>query len=369
MISQPVFTVSDFIAACNQVLEVAIGTVTIEGELANFKISKNKWIFFDLKDEFSSLRFFGTVYNLPGPLEEGMKLSVTGTASLHHKFGFSISIKNIKLAGTGTIKKAFKLLEEKLKTEGLFDQSRKRLLPKAPQSIGVISSSESAGFADFIKIMNERWGGVQVKLYDVLVQGIDAPAQIIEAVEYFNRYEPDIEVLVLIRGGGSADDLQAFNNESVVRAVAGSRLPTLVAIGHETDVSLAELVADLRASTPSNASQLLFLDRNSELGRLTEARQVMQRVMKSKFKLARYGLLNIKDELRVTLNTKLTNIRNDLLQRKSRIELLSPSAVLKRGYVFIKQNNKIVKKSTNLDTSIGAEIVFFDNKVNVNFKN
>ncbi|HEU4606940.1 MAG TPA: exodeoxyribonuclease VII large subunit, partial [Chitinophagaceae bacterium] len=263
-----VLTVSDFVAVLNQTLEYAYPSVIIEGELVNFRISKNKWVYFDLKDEFSSVKFFATVYQLPGPLEDGLMLQVRGVPRLHQQFGFSVNVQSIRPVGEGSLQKAAALLEAKLSAEGLFDPDRKRSLPYPPERIGLITSGESAAYHDFIKILNARWVGVNVELADVQVQGEQAPSQIIAALDYFNSEGEPVDAVVITRGGGSADDLAAFSTEQVTRAVAGSRIPTLVAIGHEVDISLAEMAADKRASTPSNAAEMLVPDKKSELIRL-----------------------------------------------------------------------------------------------------
>ena len=261
-------TVSEFVAVLNQTLEFAYPNVTVSGELANFRVSKNRWVYFDLKDEESSVKFFGTIYQLPGPLEDGMMLAVSGMPRLHPLYGFSVNVVSIRPVGEGSIKKAAKLLEAKLAGEGLFDLERKRPLPYPPTHIGLITSAESAAYRDFVKVLGARWGGIKISLIDVQVQGEVSPAQLVAAIEQFNQAAEPPEVLVVTRGGGSAEDLQAFSTEQVTRAVAASRIPTLVAIGHEVDISLAELAADQRASTPSNAAELLVPDRRAVLAGL-----------------------------------------------------------------------------------------------------
>jgi exodeoxyribonuclease VII large subunit len=155
-------SVSQFVALHNHVLEYTMPTVTIIGELSSFRVSKNRWVYFDLKDDEASVKFFGTVYQLTGPLEDGMMLRVQGTPRVHPQFGFSITVTSIQLAGEGTIRRAFDLLQQKLAGEGLFDQARKRELPYPPERIGVIASKESAAYADFMKILSARWGGVDI---------------------------------------------------------------------------------------------------------------------------------------------------------------------------------------------------------------
>lgn len=241
-----VFTPTDFVAVFNQTIEHVYPVVTIEGELANFKVSRNAWVYFDIKDDLASIKFFGSVYSLPGPLEDGLKLRVVGAPRLHPQFGFSITFQSIQPVGEGAVKKAADLLRDKLEAEGLFAPERKRPLPEIPRRIGLVTAEASAACADFIKILGERWGGLEILLVDVLVQGAEAPIQITSAMKHFEQLSPLADVIVLTRGGGSAEDLAAFNDERVVRAIAGSRTPTLVAIGHEVDVSLAELAADRR---------------------------------------------------------------------------------------------------------------------------
>jgi len=349
------FGVSDFVALVNQTFEYAYTSVSIVGELANYKISKNRWVYFDLKDEHSSIKFFGTVYMLPGPLEEGMILQVSGTPRLHNKFGFSVNIRAIKPVGEGSIKKASDLLKEKLSKEGLFDESRKRTLPYPPSKIGLITSKESAAYHDFIKVLNERWGGVEVFHADVQVQGASAPQQIISALDYFNTSSDPVDVLVITRGGGSIDDLSAFSTEQVTRAVAGSRIPTLVAIGHEVDISLAELVADKRASTPSNASELLVPERHSQ-------QQMVSKTMDQIHSLTRQ-VFNTEDEARLGSIKTL----NDLMSRKydeavvglksdlAILNILNPINVLNRGYAIVRNESSEIIDSIQ-KVSEGEEI-------------
>lgn len=345
MNKQPIYSVSDFVAVCNQVLDLSFGLTQIVGELANFKISKNRWVYFDLKDENSSVRFFGTVYHLPGPLEDGMVLMVTGLPQLHPRFGFSITVQSIQLSGEGTIKKASKLLEQKLSKEGLFDAERKRALPYPPESIGLITSGESAAYADFIKVLNMRWPGTHIMHVDVQVQGEDAPSQITSAIQYFNSHADQPDVLVVIRGGGSADDLQVFSTESVTRAVASSRIPTLVAIGHEVDITLAELAADVRASTPSNAAELLVPDKINVRETLETMRAGAEESILKRVGLYRQGLSDIAVKGIDLLELKLKHAKQVVMYSKAATQALSPDRVLKRGYAIVRKNGKVVTSS------------------------
>ncbi|CAN5385209.1 exodeoxyribonuclease VII large subunit [soil metagenome] len=358
-------TPSDFVALLNQTLEFAYPSVIIEGELSNFRVSKNRWVYFDIKDELASVKFFGTVYNLPGPLEDGMVLRVTGTPRLHPLYGFSVSVQSIALSGEGTIKKAFDLLLQKLTTEGLFELSRKRELPYPPQHIGLITSGESAAYADFVKILGARWGGIRIDHADVQVQGEPAAGQIVRAIEHFNSLGEPPEVLVIIRGGGSADDLQTFNTEIVTRAVAASRIPTIVAIGHEIDTSLAELAADLRASTPSNAAELLTPDRGHLLAELGSLRHEIGRLLSVSVQAEKKDLSDRRDDLKHSVEQLLGRHKDELKYALKLLELLNPQNILKRGYAIVKKGKVVIRSVTQVKTGDNYEILISDGKINV----
>ncbi len=332
MNDQLVFSVSDFVAVFNQTVEYAYPLVTVQGELANFRVSKNKWVYFDLKDEFASLKFFGTVYQLPGPLEDGLLMEVSGQPRLHPLYGFSITIQALRPVGDGSLKRAAALLEAKLRQEGLFDESRKRSLPYPPRRVGLITSHESAAYHDFIKVLNSRWGGLEIVHHDVQVQGQLAPEQLVGALEYFNTHDDPVDVIVMTRGGGSAEDLVAFSTEQLTRAVAASRTPILVAIGHEVDVSLAELAADQRASTPSNAAELLVPDRRSELERLAHRRQSLFDLIDQSHQTQILRQKEALASLNQSMLAVLTAHQQELVRRKQLLAALNPEAILKRGY-------------------------------------
>lgn len=337
------FTPAEFVAVLNQTLEFSYPSIVIEGELSGFRVSKNRWVYFDLKDDEASVSFFGSVYMLPGPLQDGLMVRVVGAPRLHNRFGFSINMRSIQPVGAGSLKKAADLLAKKLAAEGLFDPDRKRPLPYAPEKIGLITAKSSAASADFIKILDERWGGVQVSLADVYVQGDRAPGQIVAAIEHFNQLSDIPEVLVITRGGGSADDLAAFSDERVVRAIVASRVPTLVAIGHEVDVSLAELAADQRASTPSNAAQLLVPDKHHELVNLKSQKDTLGRILGNVHESEGIHLKNLKSSL-AGLLTGLLSAEQERLAAWRRLALLyDPLNVLKRGYALISKAATHVK--------------------------
>jgi len=339
----PVLGVSDFVSVVNQAFELAFPVVGIVGELSNFKVSKNRWVYFDLKDDESSVRCFGTVYMLPGPLEDGMLVELRGSPKLHQQFGFSFNIQSIRPAGEGSLRKASQLLLAKLTAEGLFDDDRKRALPYPPQRIGLITSGESAAYADFVKILQARWGGVEITLADVQVQGERAPAQLVSALQWFSEQADPPEVLVMVRGGGSADDLAAFSTEQVVRAVAASRVSTLVAIGHEVDVSLAELAADQRASTPSNAAELLVPDKREVITRLREQREGWSDDLFAKIDDERIVLDDIRQDLNLRLDSLVSGRRTELAHVRRLAEALNPGLALKRGFAIVRKDGAAVR--------------------------
>lgn len=352
--------VSEFVALLNQTLDIVYPSVTITGELANLRVSKGKWLYFDLKDDAASVKFFGTIYNLPGPLEDGMLLKVRGAPRLHHLYGFSVNVQSIQPAGEGSIKKAAQLLEAKLMAEGLFDEARKRTLPYPPERIGLITSRQAAAYADFTKILNARWGGLEVILADVQVQGEPAVEQIVRAVESFNALAEPPDVLVMIRGGGSPEDLAAFSSEQVTRAVAASRVPTMVAIGHESDISLAELAADRRASTPSNAAELLVPDKKQLKAVLKEHNRSLSQGVQKHLHGARQELRHAGAQLAQAAAAALKHQRVHLYGQLQLLNALSPAAVLNRGYAIVRRGDSIVRGAAGLSAGDIVNIELID---------
>lgn len=353
-------SVSDFVGLLNQTLELAYPNVVIVGELANFRVSKNRWVYFDLKDEYASVKFFGSVYQLPGPLEDGMMLQVRGNPRLHPLYGFSVTFQTIQPVGEGSLKKAAALLEAKLRAEGLFDESRKRALPYPPRRIGLIASAQSAAYADFIKIIDERWGGVAIDLADVQVQGDAAVGQIVRAIEYFNSHAEPPEVLVITRGGGSPEDLAAFSTEQVTRAVAASRIPTIVAIGHEVDLSLAELAADQRASTPSNAAQLLVPDKRQEQHRVDVWRTQLGQLLSGQVVQAHNDLKSTKQQLDERIQSLLRTQTDSLKLKQQLLRAFNPERTLERGYAIVTAAGKAVKSANQLKKGDAVTLRFKD---------
>jgi exodeoxyribonuclease VII large subunit len=351
---QPLYSVSDFIAVINQTFEYAYPSVEVEGEIASFKVNQEKFVFFNIKDSTGSIGCFMTIWQLRVPIEDGMKVIVSAVPKLTQWGKFSLTVKSIRPSGEGALKKSFELLKVKLEKEGLFASERKRLLPTLPRHIAVISSTGAAGYADFIKILNDRWGGLRVDVANVQVQGQGSSDQIIRAIEYFNQQETLPEVIVIIRGGGSADDLSTFNDEPLVRAIAGSRISTLVGVGHETDQSLSDMAADVRAATPSNAAQILVPDKN-EMIRVVKSQiyslipRIIQNIDKHKTEVNN-RLINITEKLDLAVDRQIvyvSNLKNILTQ-------LDPNRVLDRGYAIIRG---VIKKGLKIEIETNKVIL------------
>jgi exodeoxyribonuclease VII large subunit len=355
--------VSEFVDLLNQTLEFAYPSVIIIGELSDFKISKQKWIYFDLKDNQAKVRFFGTVYHLPGPLKDGLMLKVRAIPHLHPQYGFSLNVQHIALSGEGSIKQASELLKAQLLAEGLFALERKRTLPYPPDRIGLITSAESAAYSDFLKIVNQRWGGMEIILNNVQVQGEPAIDQIIKAITKFNQMAEPPDVLVITRGGGSIDDLQIFNHELVTRSIAGSRIPTLVAIGHEQDVSLAELAADQRASTPSNAAELLVPDKKNIISQLKMTSQQMNTYLNHTLQMLKLNVTEYKKYLQTGISQNITQYRNYLQNRSEKMNLLDPQAILSRGYAIVYRQKLIIRRASEFGKQDLINVQFSDGSI------
>lgn len=362
----PRFTPSTLIAAMNQTLEYAYEGTLLVGEVASYKVNQGKWVFFDLKDEESSISCFMSIYQLRVPLEDGMKIVVRGVPKVTKWGKFSFTVSAIKPVGDGSIKKAFELLKKKLSDEGLFAPEKKRELPKDLTKLGVISSTGAAGYADFIKILNARWGGIHVQVAHTQVQGMDAPDQIIRALKYFNEHS-EVQVIAILRGGGSADDLSCFNDEELVRAIAASKIPVITGIGHEVDESLADLAADVRASTPSNAAEMLTPDREAVGYTVDMSVSRAESIIYNKSDAALEKVDRPFDNIRRFIKQKIDFYHNMLFQKVKILEALNPEKVLQQGYAILsgKVSPGSVVNITTYDKEITAEVKEIHERKNV----
>ena len=330
------YTVSELIDHCNFALDRELGNVLVEGEVASFKINQGKWVFFDLKDAdgVSTISCFLPLSSLGVALSDGLKVRLRARPSLTKKGRFSLTVRSILPVGEGSIKKTFELLKRKLTAEGLFDPARKRPLPTPLSRLGVISSTAAAGYRDFLKILDNRWGGLQLFTVNTQVQGLSAADQIIAALNLLNQ-RSDLDAIVIIRGGGSADDLAVFNDERLVRAIAASRLPVVTGIGHEVDETLADLAADLRASTPSNAAERLTSDRQAVRQQLTRTLAYLpERILTAIDQAHRttdQSLLSAQQ----AITSQLALLSQRLADLRRLLASLNPEQVLRQGYAIL----------------------------------
>lgn len=371
----PVYSVSQFIAEVNSII---VGQFTVEGEVSQFKISQGKFVFFDLKDATGLLSCFVMLFKLKVPLEDGMKIRVTGFSRVREQTGrFGFSVEQVELVGDGALKRAYEMLKKKLLEEGLFDAARKRSIPKIPKRIGVIASGDSAAFGDFKRIISNRWAGVEVTLRNVAVQGESAVQDIVTAFQDFNAVFDQFDVLVLIRGGGSLEDLAAFNSEDVARAVYGSRIPVVCGVGHERDESLADFVADVRASTPSNAAEIVVPEKRDFITGLNFELEHMENQLRHNLIVKRQAtqslfyrmqsrleapLVRVRQTITsfqqcgTTLDRQLSKYKDFVVGAERLFKNVDPRQVLKRGYSLTRNSNgAIVRSSEDLD--LGEKIV------------
>lgn len=403
------FSVTEFVEYIN--LALGQRRVSVEGEISGYHLNQGKWVFFDLKDKESSIGCFAVLWNLHTTLEDGMQVVVHGVPRIYGRSGkFSIMVDSVELRGEGALRRAFELTRKKLEQEGLFDAARKRPLQKFPEKIGVIASRESAAYSDFMRIVNQRWGGLGVYLYHVQVQGARAVDDITRAFEWFNTVgvEEGVQSLALIRGGGSLEDLQAFNSESVARAVFGSRIPVVCGVGHERDESLADYAADVRAATPTHAASIVVPDRDellavvnddasslvrsidytlewhthgigthlstltSSLHRYSTQFQELSSVLLRAHERILHTVMSMKDVCSMRA-TRLHNALQKSMEQKNvtlsffdrSLAHMNPLTVLKRGYTITRRKGDIVTRREGVQTYDALSIEFVDGTIDV----
>lgn len=348
-------------------------SVSIIGEISNLKVHfASGHIYFSLKDDDSVLKcvmFRPSVAKLAFVPEGGMKVIVKGRISVFTRDGqYQLYAEEMEPDGIGGKYLAFEQLKKKLEGEGLFDASKKRPLPPMPKTIGVITSASGAAFQDILNVLRRRYPIGQVLLYPASVQGTDAPASLLAGVKWFGTHKDMADVLIIGRGGGSFEDLNAFNDETLCRAIALSPIPVISAVGHETDYTICDFVSDRRAPTPSAAAELAVPDvialsdsvtamqnrmrfaLDTRLQRLTEQVRVCSesRMLSSPMeaileKEKRFGQIN--DRFQLTKGRLITDKSAKLSAVTAKLEALSPLAVLGRGYaaVFDDQNHVVTK--------------------------
>lgn len=325
---QPVFQVSEFIETINQHLSI-LGEVTVEGEISQIRIRSGRLIFMTIADEHSSIDVFSLTHIVRNikQLEEGMLVHVHGTAGLYKTSGrFRLFASQITPHGEGALQIAFDKLKKQLESEGLFDPSHKRPLPEWPQKIGLITAKDSSAYHDVIKILKARMGGLTIKHLPVNVQGYQALPTIKKAFKYINQHPQQFDLIIMARGGGSLEDLAAFNDEQIVRAVFSSKIPIISAIGHEDNWSLTDFVADIRASTPSNAAEIAVQDKHQVILRIDDSNHRIKTTLDNQISQYQHhvnrSLLTIKSHLNRTIhhiNTQVNSIFHHLSNQQTLI--------------------------------------------------
>ena len=365
--------------------------VWIKGEISNFKNHYSTGhLYFSLKDDGGILRavmFRSYAQKVPFVPRDGMKVLVHGRISAFVRDGqYQIYVDEMLPDGVGALHLAFEQLKQKLAAQGLFDEARKKPLPKYPMRIGIVTSPTGAAIRDMLNILGRRFPCAEIKLYPAQVQGADAPPQLIRGIQYFNESH-SVDVIIIGRGGGSIEDLWAFNDEGLALCVAASHLPVISAVGHESDFTICDFVADKRAPTPSAAAELAVPDRNELLRGLNGvsgklASFVLQKIQANRNNLKylresgvlssaapllnekRMGLLYAARLLDGEINNTKNRASSDFSAMAARLEALSPLSVLSRGYsVVADTNGNAIRSVSNVSVGDGITVRVSDGTV------
>ena len=382
-----VLKVKDLARLARGVLERNFSAVIVEGEVSNFKRHMpSGHLYFTLKDDEAQVRVVmwrSDAARVSFDVTDGMKILVKGRVSLYEPRGdFQLYAVNLMPAGQGALQLAFEQLKKKLEDEGLFSEEHKKPIPEFPSRIGVVTSLEGAAVRDIISIINRRFPVVELVIYPVKVQGDGAAEEISNAIRGFNKLS-NVDVLIVGRGGGSLEDLWAFNEEVVARSIYDSRIPVISAVGHQIDFTISDFVADIRAATPSAAAELVVPDRlEVAAGIQSIARQIgraigqnLDRLTLELDKLSHHYALRqpmslvdqktqMVDELARRLESESSHYLETLKQRLSSIDshlnALNPTAVLRRGYAMVESARGIISSVHNIDTGEAATVRLHD---------
>jgi exodeoxyribonuclease VII large subunit len=359
MHNNPIFTVTELNQASKHLLESSFPSILVEGEISNLARPRSGHIYFSLKDEKSQIRcamFRMHASKVNFALEDGAHVQLKARVSIYPDRGdYQLIVSNLELVGDGLLKKAYEQLIKKLAAEGLFQQQHKQAIPELPSKIGVITSPTGAAVRDILTVLKRRFPSIPVIIYPTKVQGVDAKNEIVNAINIANKHN-SCDVLLLSRGGGSLEDLWPFNEEIVAKAIFESALPIVSGVGHEVDTTISDLVADLRAATPSAAAELVSPDREAILSAVYKHQQsfifninkhieyLAQKVdwLSKRIKHPLEKIKHLKQQ-RLMLTEKLNNIiKVYLTDKRNRLNLLvktldtiSPLATLSRGYSIV----------------------------------
>lgn len=391
MVSSKAITVSELNSYIKFLLDSDsnLQNIFVCGEISNFKRHYSGHLYFSLKDEKSVVRavmFAGNAKSVAFDIADGMSVIVKGSISNYTVSGqYQIYVRDIQPHGEGTVYLAFEKLKAKLLSEGLFDESLKKPIPKYPNRIGVVTSRTGAVIHDIKTVMGRRYPLCEIALYPVEVQGDKAPAQIVKGINYFNK-QCSVDAIIIGRGGGSLEELFAFNNENVARAVFASLVPTISAVGHETDFTICDFVADKRAATPSAAAEIAVPNKDVIYSYIEIARDKIIRIAKnnldslrSRAKLLENNLKSISPKFKIeSYERKLgyakeklfINFKNHLLKNENKYSLLkkslnmcSPEGILRKGYAVVSKNGISIKDTRQIKENTEVEITFLNGKV------
>ena len=355
--------------------DALLSGIAVRGEISNYKVYPSGHHYFTLKDEASALKcvmFKGNAMRLRFRPDNGVKVIAMGKISVYPRDGvYQLYCTAMAMDGIGDLYAAFEELKRKLAAQGLFDQAHKKPLPKYPGTIGIVTSSAGAAIHDMLRILRKRYPLTQVRLLPVRVQGAEAPGEIAAAIRYANHYKL-ADLLIVGRGGGSIEDLWAFNDERVAHAIYDSEIPVISAVGHEPDVTISDFVADLRAATPSNAAELGVPDQDSMSAAMTtaltrqlkNARQHLNMLSASPALQSPTGYLDQKRKSLELLQNRLASAETRVVNRKnqqfialtSKLDAMSPLKVLTRGYAMAQDGEGHVLKSVR-QVNAGDRIV------------
>lgn len=362
----------------------ALSRLCVRGELSNYKVYPSGHHYFSLKDKDCLLRcvmFKGAAQKLFFRPENGLSVLCTGSVSVYSRDGaYQLYVNQMSPAGVGELYLAYEQLKDKLQKEGLFEASHKRSLPRFPSTIAVITSGAGAAVRDIIRVLGARWPLSKVVVLPVRVQGKEAPAELVGAIRYANRYHV-ADLIITGRGGGSIEDLWAFNDERVAHAIYASEIPVISAVGHEPDVTISDFVADLRAATPSNGAELAVPDeadirRHLDYLRSQIEQIVAQRILRERQRLFRLAERRVMEDPSVILNQKrmlCDSLTQSLLALGERtvgakrerfirccasLDALSPLKVLSRGYSVVRdENGNVVNSAAAMKAGDKIEVV------------
>ncbi|MEG0923502.1 MAG: exodeoxyribonuclease VII large subunit [Anaerovoracaceae bacterium] len=342
-----------------------LGNVTVLGEISNLKYHQTGHIYFSIIDDNSKINCFlpkDYGYNLHYELTDGMEVTIVGSINVFKKNGtYSLYVKNVEVAGEGNLTLAFEQLKKKLLAEGLFEKEHKKPIPKFPKKIGIITSETGAAVKDILKIIEGRNNFVDIIIFPVLVQGQGAAKDISQTIDYVNQNFQDIDTLIVGRGGGSADDLWSFNEEVVARSIYNSRIPIISAVGHEIDFTISDMVADLRAETPTAAAQIAVADMTEILRQIEQYKDDLFMQLNNKLKFYNMMIENDLNQLKQHLQGKIENYTSTLETAKLILEENNPKKVLNMGYSILSDtNNKVISSKNDIKTEEMYNITFKD---------